>query len=80
MRIMQDIGELILIRHGETTWSRSGRHAGRTDIPLTDAGAAAGKALAPALDHRQLVAAFSSPLSRHANGRAGGLDRLQARS
>lgn len=62
--MMQGVGELILIRHGETEWSRSGQHAGRTDIPLTDAGVAAGKALAPALARRHLVAAFSSPLSR----------------
>ena len=61
---MQGVGELILIRHGETEWSRSGQHAGRTDIPLTDAGVAAGMALAPALARRHLVAAFSSPLSR----------------
>jgi broad specificity phosphatase PhoE len=58
------MGELILIRHGETEWSRSGRHTGRTDIPLTDDGVAAGKALAPALARRHVVAAFSSPLSR----------------
>ncbi|MGE5136174.1 MAG: histidine phosphatase family protein [Gemmatimonadota bacterium] len=58
------MGELILIRHGETEWSRSGQHAGRTDIPLTDAGVAAARALAPALGRRPLAAAFSSPLSR----------------
>jgi probable phosphoglycerate mutase len=58
------MGELLLIRHGETEWSRAGQHTGRTDIPLTDAGVAAARALAPALARRHLVAAFSSPLSR----------------
>jgi broad specificity phosphatase PhoE len=58
------MGEVILIRHGETAWSRSGQYGGRTDLPLTDTGVAAGRALAPALARRQLVAAFTSPLSR----------------
>jgi probable phosphoglycerate mutase len=58
------MGELILVRHGETEWSRTGQHAGRTDLPLTDAGAAAAKALAPKLARRRLIAVFSSPLSR----------------
>ncbi|GAA4576488.1 histidine phosphatase family protein [Planotetraspora kaengkrachanensis] len=58
------MGELILIRHGETAWSRTGQYAGRTDLPMTDAGVAAAKALAPAMARRQLVAVFSSPLSR----------------
>lgn len=58
------MGELILIRHGETAWSRSGQHTGRTDLPMTDAGVAAARALAPGLARRHLVAAFSSPLSR----------------
>lgn len=61
---MPGMGELILIRHGETEWSRSGQYGGRTDIPLTDAGVAAGKALGPGLARRHVVAAFSSPLSR----------------
>jgi probable phosphoglycerate mutase len=58
------MGELILIRHGETEWSRTGRHTGRTDVSLTDAGLAAAARLAPALAERPLAAAFSSPASR----------------
>jgi probable phosphoglycerate mutase len=58
------MGELVLIRHGETEWSRTGQYAGRTDLPLTDAGEAAGRALAPALSGRRLAAVFCSPLSR----------------
>ena len=58
------MGELILIRHGETEWSRTGRHAGRTDVPLTAAGEAAARALAPALAARHIVASFTSPASR----------------
>ncbi|MFF1342055.1 histidine phosphatase family protein [Streptomyces sp. NPDC058290] len=58
------MGELIVIRHGQTEWSLSGQHAGRSDVPLTDAGEAAAKALAPRLAQRELVAVFSSPLSR----------------
>jgi broad specificity phosphatase PhoE len=61
---MQGMGEVILIRHGETEWSRTGQYGGRTDLPMTDTGVAAGKALAPVLARRRLVAAFSSPLSR----------------
>ena len=58
------MGELLLIRHGETAWSRTGQYGGRTDLPLTDAGVAAGRALRPLLARRHVVAAFTSPLSR----------------
>ena len=45
--------EIHLVRHGETAWSASGKHTGRTDIPLTPAGeeAAARDRLAPAGPH-----------------------------
>jgi len=58
------MGELILLRHGETEWSRSGRHTGRTDVPLTAAGEAAAAALKPMLAGRDIRAAFASPLRR----------------
>jgi broad specificity phosphatase PhoE len=58
------MGELLLIRHGETAWSRTGQYGGRADLPLTDAGVAAGRALRPLLARRHVAAAFTSPLSR----------------
>jgi broad specificity phosphatase PhoE len=58
------MGELLLIRHGETEWSRSGQHTGRTDIPLTDAGVSAAGRLAPVVARWQVVAAFTSPAVR----------------
>jgi broad specificity phosphatase PhoE len=61
MRIM---GELVIIRHGETEWSAAGRHTGRTDILLTTQGEAAAKALRPALERRQIKAVFTSPAAR----------------
>jgi len=58
------MGQLIVLRHGETEWSKSGRHTGRTDIPLTARGEAAAAALAPALARRQIRATFTSPALR----------------
>lgn len=62
--MMLRMGELILIRHGETEWSRSGKHTGRTDVPLTEAGRAAASGLRPALPARHITATFVSPASR----------------
>jgi broad specificity phosphatase PhoE len=58
------MGDLILLRHGETEWSLAGRHTGRTDIPLTPRGEAAAEALAPLLAHRHIVDVFTSPARR----------------
>jgi broad specificity phosphatase PhoE len=58
------MGDLILLRHGETEWSLAGKHTGRTDIPLTAHGEAAAAALAPMLAHRDIVAVFTSPARR----------------
>ena len=58
------MGDLILLRHGETAWSLAGKHTGRTDIPLTLRGEAAAVALAPMLARRDMVAAFTSPAQR----------------
>jgi probable phosphoglycerate mutase len=58
------MGELILLRHGETEWSGAGQHTGRTDIPLTPHGEAAAKALEPLLSGRDIVAVFTSPARR----------------
>ena len=58
------VGQLILLRHGETEWSMAGRHTGRTDIPLTARGESAAAALAPALARHRIRAAFTSPAKR----------------
>jgi probable phosphoglycerate mutase len=53
-----------LVRHGETQWSRDGRHTGRTDIPLTEGGAAAAARLAPAVSRIDPGLVLCSPLTR----------------
>jgi broad specificity phosphatase PhoE len=58
------MGEVILLRHGQTEWSRAGKHTGRTDLPLTASGERAAAALAPALASRPVRAVFTSPATR----------------
>jgi probable phosphoglycerate mutase len=42
--------QIVLVRHGETTWSLTGRHTGRTDLPLTPAGQRQAEALGRQLE------------------------------
>ncbi|MEA2445854.1 MAG: hypothetical protein QOJ12_3146 [Thermoleophilales bacterium] len=70
-----------LVRHAETDWSRAGRHTGRTDIPLTDAGRARARALAGVLGDTGFERVFTSPLSRarETSELAGFGDRAEVR-
>jgi len=56
--------ELYLVRHGQTEWSRSGRHTGTTDLPLTEEGRKAARLLRPALDGVTFALVLTSPMRR----------------
>lgn len=56
--------EITLVRHGETEWSVSGRHTGRTDISLTAGGEDAARRLGEWLHDQSFAAVWSSPSSR----------------
>jgi len=56
--------EVWLFRHAETEWSLSGRHTGRTDIPLTDAGRERAAQTAALIAGHDWAAVLSSPLGR----------------
>jgi probable phosphoglycerate mutase len=62
-----------LIRHGETEWSRLGKHTGRTDIPLTDLGRQQAVEAGSKIKGHAFARAISSPLSR-ARARMDDLD------
>jgi probable phosphoglycerate mutase len=55
--------QIFLVRHGETEWSRAGRHTGRTDVPLTAEGELRARALGQVLQGRDL-SVWTSPLRR----------------
>ena len=56
--------EIWLFRHGETEWSLSGQHTGRTDLPLTASGRRRAEAIGRRLSGRPFALVLSSPLSR----------------
>lgn len=55
---------IVVVRHGETAWSREKRHTGRTDLPLTEEGRAQAASLIPRLAVLSFAAVFVSPLQR----------------
>jgi probable phosphoglycerate mutase len=55
---------LVLVRHGDTAWSRSGQHTGRTDIPLLEEGRRMATELREPLRAWDFAAVWTSPLSR----------------
>ncbi|WP_150252313.1 histidine phosphatase family protein [Nocardiopsis deserti] len=60
------MGDMVLIRHGQTEWSRTRRHTGLTDIPLTEEGERQARALRPLLAARDVGRVVTSPLRRAA--------------
>ena len=58
--------EIVLVRHGETEWSKAGKHTGRTDVPLTDRGREEAEAVGAVLRERRFELVLTSPLARAA--------------
>jgi broad specificity phosphatase PhoE len=58
--------EVVLARHGETEWSRTGKHTGSTDVPLTDEGRVQAELLGTSLAGIAFERVYTSPLSRAA--------------
>lgn len=73
--------QVVLVRHGETEWSKDGRHTGTSDIPLTEHGRDQARRLKPELQHWQFALVLSSPLQRSVDTcrLAGYGDRVQLR-
>ncbi len=58
------MGEIVVLRHGQTEWSRSGQHTGVTDVPLLPEGEERARELAPALARRSFTEVWVSPRQR----------------
>ena len=61
-----ELPTVYLARHGETTWSKTGQHTGRTDLPLTAQGEADARRLGERLAGIAFAHVLSSPLQRTA--------------
>jgi broad specificity phosphatase PhoE len=59
-----DPTELWIVRHGETAWSRSGRHTSHTEVPLTPAGEAAARTIGERLAGTEFDRVLTSPRER----------------
>lgn len=59
-----DDGEVWLVRHGETEWSRSGRHTSTTDLPLLPEGEEVARGLGDRLERREFGLVLTSPRQR----------------
>ena len=57
-------GQAVLVRHGETDWSKTHRHTGRTDVPLTETGRVQARSLGDLLVEWHHTRVLTSPLSR----------------
>ena len=55
---------IVLVRHGQTEWSEAGRHTGRTDLPLIEAGRRRARALRAELADQTFSLVLCSPLLR----------------
>jgi broad specificity phosphatase PhoE len=60
------LGSVTLVRHGQTAWSLSGQHTGRTDLPLTEEGERKARALQERFKGNEFDRVFTSPLQRAA--------------
>ena len=60
----QALPTVYLVRHGETAWTISGQHTGRTDIPLTERGEREAQALSARLKGMSFTKVLTSPLQR----------------
>ena len=58
--------EVVLVRHGETDWTISGRHTSHTDVPLTEVGRRQAEQLVTRLAGRHFGVVLTSPLQRAA--------------